>query len=53
MTSRTSNQACWKVLDAGTYCKQVTAEHQTANVVYFQKNIHLSRQMVGHPRWVL
>jgi hypothetical protein len=42
MASRTSNQAWSKGLDAGTHCKIVTAELQTANVAYFQRKIQLS-----------
>jgi hypothetical protein len=42
MASRTSNQGRYKFLDAGTFCKIVTAELQTDNVAYFQRKIRLS-----------
>jgi hypothetical protein len=42
LASRTSDQAWSKGLDAGAYSKQLTAEYQTANANYFQRNIQLS-----------
>jgi hypothetical protein len=42
MASKTLNQAWSKGLDAGTYCKLLTAELQTANVACFERKIQLS-----------